>query len=313
MPLKIGSGQDVSAVLQVVVNSPAETTPRTGRLGRPRVREELEGVRDVNNHNEQTGMLSDSQITGLQLLCGTTAGLIDMRLQVAVERDIKRRAEDCLAIAAEISSVPRLTDFEQKVKILLMKFFNVAGVRLCFYDQDTLQLITTPVGPHRKNQDASQTAYVGLRRLLKIPVQEGLVGKCARRLRILHVERAALSADLSERADGMDLSGHSAEVNMLVGPMMAHLPEGTMLIGTLQLIEKKHNLEADSLKAATAKPGAGENDQLTSAHCEPFSDEDQTFFGELLKILGLAAYRTMQSQARGDSGDVAIHVEKLLE
>ena len=45
----------------------------------------------------------------------------------------------------------------------------------------------------------------------------------------------------------------------------------------------------------------------------PWNTYKVRFFASILKILGLAAYRTMQLQARSDRADVDIHVEKLLE
>merc|ERR1719331_1957059 len=105
-----------------------------------------------------------------------------MRVQVEHERAIKSRAEQCLSILAAVSSVPRLIDFEQKVKSLLMQFFGVSYVRICFYDKDLRLLLTSSCRPFggggAKLQEArAQEAHsvVGRRNLIRNQCHEGVV------------------------------------------------------------------------------------------------------------------------------------------
>lgn len=304
LPLQTNN-QPVSAVLQVVIPQQRDGSPGQGRVGRPRVRDELEGVVDPGRHSEPVVTLTDAQVSGLNLLCGTAASINEMRVRSAKEQEIRKRSEEVLVVCAEVSSVPRLTDFEQAVKIVLMKFFNVACVRLCFFDNESRVLLAAPTQPHRAGaapvtiDPTLKKAMVGRRQLVRISLQEGIVGKCARKVQNTHVERLIGSADISERADGVDMSGRSTDLNLMCGPMVAHLSDKMILIGTLQVIEKK--LPAGVVRSAN------------SSACAPFSEEDERFFASILKILGLAAYRTMQLQARSDRADVDIHVEKLLE
>lgn len=313
LPLQI-EGRPPSAVIQVVVPRRSDS-PGRPPVGRPRMQDEHEGPKEtVTEH------ITDAQISGLQLLCGTAANIIEMRSQTSAERAIRMRAEDCLAVTAELSSVPRLTDFEQMVKVHLKRFFNVGFVRLCFWDNSTRMLVTAPDRPYcaggvvhgDQRDDSSKNAVVGRRQLMHVSLEDGIVGKCTKKLQVFHVERIIMSADASERADGVNMSGHSAHLNMLAGPMVAHLNEKMLLIGTLQLVEKKPHNDAGSAGMKT-KPSTGAHQSHRNAsRVEPFSEEDQTFFSSMLKILGLAAYRTMQLQVRSEAGEVEIDIEKLL-
>lgn len=113
-----------------------------------------------------------------------------------------------------------------------------------------------------------------------------------------HLERLKNSPEVSERADGVDMSGRASESNMLAGPMVARIGDDQpFVIGVLQLIEKKRSEDA----------GKG------GLFCDSFTEQDQRFFKSMLQILGLAAYRTMQLQARAGDSDVDIHVAKLLQ
>lgn len=306
------------AVVQVVIPRATDSLPVHGPVGRPRVRDALQGVTDEDNLSERSVALTDAQISGLELLCGTAASIIETHLRSTDEQTIRKRSEECLAIAAEISSVPRLTDFEHAVKILLLKFFHVACVRLCFYDSDSHVLLTVPTRPHRsgsmagvpdEEDDAFQTApVVGRRRLQRISTKNGIVGKCVRKMQVIHSESLAGSVEVSERADGVDMAGWTTDINMLTGPMVANLSQKVVTIGTLQIIEKKSSsVDGSSTRTPKARPSS------KLAECIPFSEEDQRFFSSMLKVLGLAAYRTMQLQARNDMAHVAIHVETLLE
>lgn len=305
------------AVVQIVIHQPAES-PKTRMIkGRAGQRSDNEAQHDGDKDSDQSATLADAQTAALELLCGTAANIIDSYQKSAVEENIRRRSEECLAIAAEISSVPRLTDFEHEVKILLRNFFNVAYVRICFFDSDLNMLLTVPTRPYKSGREVEQDpsfkqAVVGRRQLQRISLQDGIVGKCLRKQQTFHVEQVVMSTDMSERADGVDMSV-GLDVNMLVGPMVANLSEKILLIGTLQIVEKKPRADADKKPSRRTLKKEKERDDEEEPECEPFSEEDQRFFDSLLKVLGLAAYRTMQLQARHDLHDIEIHVEKLME
>jgi hypothetical protein len=311
--------ETISAVLQAVIPR-ANDTSHHGPIGRPRIRDE--SGKDVGKPGDQVLSFTDAQISGLQLLCGTAANIIQMRFQSAEEQTIRKRSAEFLTISAEINSLARLTDFEQQVKISLMSFFNVACVRLCFFDADSRMLLTAATRPYRSGaaapqsdqaDDILQTATVGRRQLMHIRIEEGVVGKCTRKLQVMHVDRVIMSADISERADGIDMSGRSTDLNMLAGPMVANLGDRDMIIGTLQLIDKKRKADTDTGAAvASWKPEVGKHTPRSVSPGEAFSEEDQRFFSEMLKIVGMAAHRTMQLQARNEKDDIVISVPKLL-
>jgi len=339
LPLQTRLGETVFAALQVTFPNAAEAQAQRGGVASvrtrrsPRRQEEQADQADVTVKDRS--VLSDSQWNALQLLVGTTVGILDMRLQVEGEKTLQDRARDCLKIAAEVSGTRSLPDFEQKVKLLLSGFFNVAAVRLCFYDQDNKTLVTSPSRPfrygallpyeqgdHSREIELETAPVVGRRNVVTFSIQEGIVGRCVRKQQCVNLDRLLASVEVSERIDGVDMSGRSGEINMLTGPMVAHLGEDRQLVmGTLQLIAKKRRLDTDNTKmpqrpagAKSAKrKGVPEEMRLRGGPCDPFTDEDQDFFSSMLKILGLAAYRTMQVQARAEEGEVPLHVVRLFQ
>lgn len=257
--------------------------------------------------------LVESHMTGLELLCKTATGILDLKIRVLGARILQGRGRDCLNITAEVNGSRNVTDFEQRAKILLARFFNVGAVRVSFLDSNSNDLIsakdqlyrskTLEQGVPQRKGPVAVAPVVGRRVLQRFPTKEGIVGRVIRKRQIVHLERLIMSPHLSERADGVDLYGPGGDINMLAGPMLASLGEdGVRIVGVVQLIEKRGRADADStlLRAASGAiggPGAARG------ICEPFTVEDQDFFHELLRILGLAAFRTMQSQA-GASEDV---------
>merc|ERR1712062_34369 len=86
---------------------------------------------------------------------------------------------------------------------------------------------------------------------------------------------------------------------------VAHVSDKTPphVIGVLQLL-KKRNRSAASDNAVVRSAGSGceldepqQRRQQMKTVEETFTSQDEDFFQELLKILGLAAYRAMQVQA----------------
>lgn len=302
LPLQAGPGRPVLAALQVTI----EQTSEAGQ-----------GARSLHRDG-----LTASQVIGLQLLCNTAAGILDMRRRIESVRAVRGRARECLSIAAEVNGAHNLSEFEARVKVLCTKFFNVANVRICFYDEEKQELITTTIRSHRReenskshDQEASSLAAVGRRHLTRFSTKDGIVGRCVRKQAVFHLDRITASPFISETADGVDLNGRHGEINMLAGPMVARFADGTAhIIGVLQLLEKRRRPPDDPLGALERSeptggggasgtwPRKGPEKARASGICDPFTPEDEDFFAELLRILGLAAQRTVQVQQAGGMG-----------
>jgi len=174
----------------------------------------------------------------------------------------------------------------------------------------------------------SSASIVGRRNVSRFPLKEGIVGRCVRTGQVYQTEKISLSQHVSERADGVDLAGRAGDVNMLAGPMVAHFSDGSyVVVGVLQLLEKRSlsDAEATLLRAGADTPVFSTKSSVeteikpsprrrqSKQTCEPFTPEDEDFFRELLKILGLAAYRAMQVQTFSVPEMQKLNVGNLLE
>jgi len=264
--------------------------------------------------------LSDGQISSLELLCSTAAGILDMRRRTESVKALQARTMECLEIVSKVHSVPHLVEFEQRAKILMTSFFNVACARIVFYSAATRELMAVATREHCRGNNGTSPrepkAVIGRQNITRISVQDGVVGRCVRKRQIFHLDPIITSPFISEAADGIEVNGQKGQVNMLAGPLVADLSDDTSkVVGVLQLIEKRPHSEvnaAASLEQSTV--GAdGDSNSARRSRCEVFTDEDQRFFGELLRVLGLAAFRTMQIQSRNESSpDQEISIERLL-
>lgn len=341
LPLQTRTGEPILAALQVVVRGESSSDSSKGWAGSgrmPKARTGADSPREGDEEGSGPSYLLDSQFSALQLLCTTCTGILDMQLRVEGVMAVRGRARDCLDITAEVHGASTLTDFEQRTKNLLMNFFKVTYVRVCFYDHEAGELVVAmnsaygrTGGVDDKDENVrksnTQAPLVGRRYLMRISARDGVVGRCVRKEQIYKVERIMTCPHVNEAADGVDLAGRSGDVNMLVGPMVANLSdETTQVMGVLQLMEKKQRTDADAtIMRAAANTGAGPLPSAREAHnlarksalkpsCEAFTAEDEHFFSELLKILGLAAFRTMQAQVLCDCSDLRrLNIGKLLE
>lgn len=264
------------------------------------------------------------------MLCNTAAGILDMRRRIECVKAIRGRARDCLSLAAQVNCAHNLGEFEARAKMLCTKFFNVANVRICFFDQDRQELVTTTMRSHRRGEKdvVPSVAVVGRRNFMRHSVKEGIVGRCVRKQAVFHLDRVIASPFVSEAADGVDINGRNGEINMLAGPMVARFADGSsQVVGVLQLLEKQRRASDDPLGALeasggelNASMGAGASLKRvgpagggsSSSVCDPFTQEDEDFFSELLRILGLAVQRTAQVQQAGGIGKGMAGVERLL-
>lgn len=329
LPLQSSPGEPMLAVLQVAV---ANVGPPEKATSRAKV--EAMGVgagQTLKEENKAVSggvlALSDSQVMSLQLLCSTAAGILGMRRQVATSKAVQRRTRECLGIAAEVHCARNLVDFEQSVKAMMTKFFNVAIVRVSFYDPDSKELLTIATRANRRKDDenvrrqsSAHVAHVGRRNITKFPVREGVCGHCLQRQEVIHLNTMLDTPFLSEKADGVELSSTASEHNMLAGPMSAHFSDGksttVVPMGVLQLVQKKPRADGDPADLTESNEGQSGPKSQARTNCVSFSSEDEDFFTELLCIVGLAAYRTMQAQSRaGDEDGVAVpgvSIERLL-
>jgi len=265
--------------------------------------------------------LSDSQVHGLQLLISMASGIIAQRCRLQASKALYVRSRECLALTTEVQGAHTIMEFEQSVKVCMTRFFHVTIVRVSFYDPQTQKLLTTsaPVrlrkGGRTPGQLENKNAMVGRRTISRFPL-EGCVGRCVRYRQVIHVESVAKFPHISEHADGLDLSD-THDVNMLCGPMVAKAADDSwQVVGVLQLIEKKRRSDSD----AHVDGAAGEAPSPGLARrgvCEEFTEEDQDFFGSLLRPLGQAAQRTMRAQlygepASGSAESAAMNIERLL-
>lgn len=300
LPLQAGSGQAPLAVLQAVSQAPVTSAVQMGARG-DSFGNSHAGT-DLGNFSAVgVPLLSDSQASGLQLMCSTAGGILAMRRKIKDVKAVQGRAWDCLAITAEVHSARDVSDFEQVVKVLMARFFNVASVRICFFDAQSAKLITKATQPTKRCREDSSEAQparaAGKHNLTKISIQDGVCGRCARRQQVIHIERLKNSPHISEQADGVDL-GTVGERNMLIGPLIATVSDTSVFLGVLQLVDKR----------STFQKGCGDH----------FSADDQDFFEKLLHIVAYAAYRTMQIQTMQlQSGDhseafTSFNMERLL-
>mmetsp|Transcript_31928 Transcript_31928/g.74752 ORF Transcript_31928/g.74752 Transcript_31928/m.74752 type:complete len:736 (+) Transcript_31928:114-2321(+) len=282
--------------------------------------------------------LGPSQIAMLEALCHTTLGIVLARSRNEAGKVMQRRALHCIELASEMCSKGSLIDFEQRLKKLLQMFFSVSAVRIAFHDIKAGALLSTSLpGAPQQSTRSSPTAHgkarskqppdhaedtkVGLRRILRTPVSEGVVGKCVGTLRVFKTERLADCQTLDELADGVRLSGALGGANMLAGPMVARWLSGNPIVmGTLQLIGKTsggdrlHEEFDDPLDLARMPGGAGAR-VSRKAIPTAFTAEDEDFFNELLKMAGVASYQMLQvlSQVKKPNQEVQLDVARLLE
>merc|ERR1712008_322440 len=211
-------------------------------------------------------------------------------------------------------------EFEQRAKVLMTSFFNVSSARICFYSAATHELMavgTKSRAPATNDGTSPREpkAVIGRQAITRISIQDGVVGRCVRNREIFHLDPIISCPFISEAVDGIQVNGQTGQINMLAGPLLAELSDDTKVVGVLQLIEKRPHSEvnaAAALEQSAAAAGGGPNSARRS-RCEVFTDEDQRFFGELVRVLGLAAFRTMQIQSRNESSpDEEISVERLL-
>eukprot|EP00448_Togula_jolla_P000272 CAMPEP_0170610118 /NCGR_PEP_ID=MMETSP0224-20130122/22483_1 /TAXON_ID=285029 /ORGANISM="Togula jolla, Strain CCCM 725" /LENGTH=663 /DNA_ID=CAMNT_0010935461 /DNA_START=1 /DNA_END=1989 /DNA_ORIENTATION=+ len=306
LPLQPGPGQPALGTIQVQISAsaPSEAAPGAGRswAHAPGHGEEQADV--VVN---KVMVLTDSQTKGLEMLCNLAAAILDLRRQLDVARALRALASECLTSTTQVYGARDLVAFEEHVKPMMAKLFGVESVRLSFYQCQTQELLSTAT------RRGITEPVVGRRNITRVSIREGIVGRCARRRQVVHLEKLD-SPYISEIADGVEMHpSRHGKVNMLAGAFVAGHSDGhSDVMGTLQLIHKKRSLGA-GVNGCSALAMA-EQEAKTSGCC-PFTEDDQQLFKELLPILGLACHRTIQMQTWDEANimDLAeISIEGLL-
>jgi hypothetical protein len=296
----------------------ATAAPAEGRASYDPLWSDVPGGRACEELSLDDGFLSlsEGQISSLQLLCSTAAGILDMRRRIESVKVEQARTMECLEIVSKVHSAPHLVEFEQRAKVLMTSFFNVSSARICFYSAATHELMavgTKSRAPATNDGTSPREpkAVIGRQAITRISIQDGVVGRCVRNREIFHLDTIITCPFINEAVDGIQVNGKTGQINMLAGPLLAELSDDTKVVGVLQLIEKRPHSE---VKAADGtKVAGGDPNSARRSRCEVFTDEDQRFFGELVRVLGLAAFRTMQIQSRNESSpDEEISVERLL-
>merc|ERR1711920_883597 len=124
-------------------------------------------------------------------------------------------------------------------------------------DASTESLLMTATGGMRRERGVAidqreSVKVVGRRNITRIPVQQGIIGRCARKKQIFKLDRIVSSPFVSESADGVDVH-KMGEVNMMVGPLLAHMgDDDTRVMGVLQLVDKKRASENCPTVSGTA-------------------------------------------------------------
>ncbi|CAK0889652.1 unnamed protein product, partial [Prorocentrum cordatum] len=270
----------------------------------------------------QQATISAAQAEGLQLLCTTAAGIVDMHCRSEASRQLQSRARDCLSIAAAIHEARNLADFEMVVKTRVARFFSVALVRLLFYSPETKDgLLTTATRAQRlgaHSEGPRPAAVAGRRNLTRCSIQaRDLLQPTVVLLAAASARRGGFSsAYVHEQADGIGATGRQREANMLCGPLLAQSADDREhAIGVLQLIEKR--IRADS--EASFESAFHEETESNRGACDPFTPVDESFFADLLKIIGnRPGAPPRQAQAHRLHGEKAeslmeeVSVDKLL-
>merc|ERR1719240_155975 len=91
------------------------------------VQRESSGNRFAHSSDEgekkNTFQLAEAQLTGLQLLCSMTAGILDMQSRIGAATSLRGRARDALHFTSEVNGASNMTQFEQRAKMLATDFF----------------------------------------------------------------------------------------------------------------------------------------------------------------------------------------------
>ncbi|CAK0889653.1 unnamed protein product, partial [Prorocentrum cordatum] len=303
---------------------PVPARPVTRRAARRPIRRARAGRQTSQDGagGWQQATISAAQAEGLQLLCTTAAGIVDMHCRSEASRQLQSRARDCLSIAAAIHEARNLADFEMVVKTRVARFFSVALVRLLFYSPETKDgLLTTATRAQRlgaHSEGPRPAAVAGRRNLTRCSIQaRDLLQPTVVLLAAASARRGGFSsAYVHEQADGIGATGRQREANMLCGPLLAQSADDREhAIGVLQLIEKR--IRADS--EASFESAFHEETESNRGACDPFTPVDESFFADLLKIIGnRPGAPPRQAQAHRLHGEKAeslmeeVSVDKLL-
>jgi len=275
VPIQTPTSHTKLSVLQIVSS---EELQRRSPRQTPKVLLKTIGAQEVDERQEKQQGFTDAQMMTLQLVCNITGGILEQLKVFQQKEHLLDRMRVCVDVAVSINQAKSLPDFEQRAKHLLGNFFQVTCVRILFYDDETQELLISSAQMKRKG-------------VSRVRLDKGVVGLCAKRqltfppppnMGVVHVTNISHHPYMDSAADGLQRSGRpiSADAAMLVGPLVIDQPQGTRLVGIVQLLErrKKHS-------HGTADHGV-----------DGFTDEEQNLFQQILRICAHVAWRTYKVQ-----------------
>lgn len=287
------------AVLQA--SAPEEVRDRRNRVTPPAILREAMGAASSvpgNAHDATQASLgggtpetlgySDAQLLSWQLVGQLAGGLLEQFERIEQEHAVLERMRGFIEVVVAVSHATSLSDFEQRVKHWLGGFFKVTMVRVLFWSQETQQLIVS----------ASQSSQLRRKECVEIPIDRGVVGRCAKRRAAMHVSNVSSHPYVDAVADGLRRSGQQAAMSdaaMLCGPML--LEDGapdSSLLGVVQLLQRAKHSTTDSSAPVS----------------RDFSTEEQGLFQHIVRVCAYAAWRTiriqqLEAQLAGDTATVA--------
>lgn len=252
-------------------------------------------VSEISEGHPSALQLSDFQFAGLCLLGSNIAGQLEKNRKLDYAKAINHNLPLALNFCTEATAVKRWRDFEHIAKLQLAKLFNVATVRLSYYDGKEL-LVLTHSGSGHKVEESGKPAVTKSK-----ASDSSICGRVVHTLEVMNIPRLSMSNFLNEVTDGVDLR-LAHEWNMLAGPLVvrASTQERPKVLGCVQLINKRRapnpvRAQLEAWAARNVMPprrGGGEG----------FTPEDVELFTGLLGPLGVAAAKIIEAQLASRTG-----------
>lgn len=262
LAIMMPSSHKKMAMLQILATEESKESKVPVRA--PKALQERLGGRQSPDHNGFT----ETHLMHLQMVCTVAGGILEQLKDADAKSYLLERMRSCFDVSVAVNQARSLPDFEQRVKTLLGNFFGVNTVRVLFYDADSNELLISSAQMRRKG-------------LLRLGLDKGVVGVCAKRQQVIHVANISHHPYIDAAADGLQRAGRpvSSEASMLIGPLVIENVEGARLIGVVQLLERRKD-----------KKDSGPTKD------EEFSAEEQSLFNQLLRVCAQVAWRTYKVQ-----------------
>lgn len=252
-------------------------------------------VSEISEGHSSALQLSDFQFAGLCLLGSNIAGQLEKNRKLDYAKAINQNFPLALNFCAEAAAVKRWREFEHIAKLQLAKLFNVATVRLSYYDGKEL-LVLNHSGSGHKVEESGKPAVTKSK-----PSDSSICGRVVHTLEVMNIPRLSMSNFLNEVIDGVDLR-LAHEWNMLAGPLVvrASTQEKPKVLGCVQLINKRR--DSNPVRAQLEAWAARNIMPPRRGGGEGFTPEDVELFTGLLGPLGVAAAKIIEAQIASRTG-----------